>query len=1560
MKKRYVALLCIAALVLSVFALNIKAEAATNYLVGYSIKDINPWLDPEDHSKGLIENITMKGRGTIDSTRFVTHIHDDDGDGNVVYTYDGTDANVGTMTSWTPDPDGGDGIHATCIAITDAKGTTLLFISIDVLGAYSGLVSDAKTAIYEALGGDVIDKDNIIINGSHTHSSFDFSDGEMFRDEEARFGEYYDYVISQIAASAVEAMADRASAAMSMGSQNAGDVAQSDGEKYQLNFVRHYQRETYNYGDYDENGVLKEYATPYEIDFVQGSNFGTINGLRSYISQKLGVPAQPYYSSEYRKTLGVTFDTVEGVSGYQATKLADADDTMHLIKFDFGADSEKQPIVMLNWRAHATENGGDFFGAVSSDYIGPLRAMMKKNGFRMSYFLSNSGDIIINQFNSSAPADTPWRNLINKSEGVATESDTNAYGRALYTVAAACLKDNMSPKTPGDILTSVTSFTFDRQVDSEGLRAAVEAVKAEHPDDFNKVGDYYPYYHQHTDGKTYIINSYFHASSINGRMNNVEGDTGAVSITAVTLGNEAAFLAVPFEMADRYDSVDPLDDALNDWLDLSTKGGYGTPFLISCANGYSGYIPYSTEFIFNTEEYAEKTGKNAEAMLVFGAGSYEANVTAVAQDTGVKLVAHMLDTLKIQKSEIKTGYCEHCKETVTWKPFNNNTAEVQYEGHYYLTEDIVEGPRVIIYKGHNACFDLNGKTYSAKEMAFHTFSDGPVLSILDSVGTGKVIGHSRVGYTIEDSTQYRGGTLVASSDSTINIYGGTYSFEAVSDEEAVPLSQGGVLCVLGTVNMYAGNIIGADLEVTDWTDEENELPEHNGYGAAVYVGDLPGSALNISSGTITAGTVPESGEGRCVILAGGNSRLNLSGDAVIDEIMLMNITNRAQLNVTGEFTGSATVALCQAIAYAGTDGNSIGAHTDAVMNANAMRFVTYAKEDPNTPIAGAAIIIPDMTPDKNFDNRTLLRVRIPKYGPCQACGTDVDWQPVYNTIRIPSDANGHYYLAEDITAENGKRIVATRDHKICLNLNGKTYEVNDTAIHPYQYATINVMDMTTDKLGKIISHPGTQTTGGVILLSANSSVSIYAGTYAYEPTQSAPAGVVSGGIAYINNTGVLNVYGGKLVGTTIVNPGNTDVSTPGLGGTVTVLYGGKLNVAGGQLTSGVSASGKGDCVYLAAKGSRLELSGSGSIEEVYANWSDPDMITVNGAYTGVAELYFNPTNAPLSNDLDIGNSVNASFYVANLWIANSNDYSIKVSGTDLLLSTDKKAAIYTSETDPSPMTYATLEDALSVYDSGFIRLLDHHTTGDVTVDKTAILDLNGKSIQGTVTVVEGKTLYCGDCVTDDYDIEDGIYGKIKAVSGDVVGMSARVEGSKDYLKVTESDGVSFHRVNLTLTHITLTPENASVKYKGAFEGDRLVAENVKQFGIAYHLTEAPNATNLTPETYSRFTDFKPGEDMNGTYASTSVVNVMKTDRTDYHNGMNAKRSVHGSAYILTNDDEYLFGPVVSRSFREVVIETDEIWDTLNDDQKNAVVELYKRFESNMQYWGLENIMAAAQ
>jgi len=1025
------------------------------------------------------------------------------------------------------------------------------------------------------------------------------------------------------------------------------------------------------------------------------------------------------------------------------------------------------------------------------------------------------------------------------------------------------------------------------------------------------------------------------------------------------LGKGAAFVTAPFELADRYDAVNPLDNSLNDWLDLGSKGGFGTPFVLSCSNGYSGYIPYSTEYIYNTEEYATQMGKNEKAPLIWGPGSYEANISPGAPETGSGMVAHMLSMLQAHNTKVKSTYCEHCKATVNWMPFDNNTTAWQMNGHYYLTEDLTEGRKITVLQGMSVCLDLNGKTYNASGMAFHTYSNGPEMSIFDSstAKTGKVIGHSRVGYSTADSTQYRGGTLVASGGSTINIYGGTYSFEKLNDAEAVPVSQGGVALALGTINMYGGKIIGADLEVTDWVNANNVVPGDNGYGAAVYVAD--NGTFSISGGTVTAGTVPASGQGRCVTVTGIRGKVNISGNAVVDEVMLLNITNRTQLNVIGEWTGSATIAMGQKIAYAATNLNALGAHINGVMYANAMPYVTYTETDPNAPQNTGWVLFPDDAADATFGNQTLLRLRKPNTAVCAACGEVDTWISVYNNTRIPSDASGHYFLAENISAENGARIIAQRDQRICLNLNGKTYEVNDTAIHPYQHAQINVMDLTTQKQGKVISHPGGQTTGGVMLLSANSAVNIYSGTYSYVPTQDAPSAVVSGGVAYINNTGVLNVYGGKLQGAELVNPGNTGVSTPGLGGTVTVLSGGKLNVAGGQLTSGTSVNGKGDCVYMAAKASLLELSGNGSIEEVFANWSDVGMITVSGAYTGHTELYFNPANAPLSNGLDIGNSDGASFQMANLHITNSGDYSIKINGTDLVLSTDKKVAIYTSESDLNPSYYPTISDAVSMYEGGFIRLLSDMTE-NVHATKNAVLDLNGCDIDGTVTVDAGKTLYCMDTATDDYDIKDGIYGKIKAISGDVKGASARVEGTKDYMMITESDGISFHRVNLTLTHITLSPEKVSVYYKSAFEGDELVAANVKQFGIAFSLTEAPDKDNLVEGKYSKFYGFKAGEGMNGTSAGTYVINIMKDSNTEYENGMNAKHAIYGSAYVLTNEGEYYFGQVESRSFRDVVIGTNEIWDTLSAEQKTAVVGLYNRFEGNMKFWGLDKIMVAAQ
>ena len=82
------------------------------------------------------------------------------------------------------------------------------------------------------------------------------------------------------------------------------------------------------------------------------------------------------------------------------------------------------------------------------------------------------------------------------------------------------------------------------------------------------------------------------------------------------------------------------------------------------------------------------------------------------------------------------------------------------------------------------------------------------------------------------------------------------------------------------------------------------------------------------------------------------------------------------------------------------------------------------------------------------------------------------------------------------------------------------------------------------------------------------------------------------------------------------------------------------------------------------------------------------------------------------------------------------------------------------------------------------------------------------------SAADGCTLYCFDSQTDDYTVEDEAgYGRIRAVSGDVRGLpesSALAESG--YLMITEVDGVSFHRVSLQLTAMTLRASRAKDVY----------------------------------------------------------------------------------------------------------------------------------------------------
>ena len=134
-----------------------------------------------------------------------------------------------------------DYIYATCIAITDENDSTVLLITMDLIGAQTFMVEAMKTAVTKATG---VPADRIMIQGTHTHS------GPDVYNSDASITKYRQEYVEKLAQAAADAMADRSPATMQTGT----------GKTEGLSFVRHY---TTSAGDkiYGDNLTLPAGAT---------------------------------------------------------------------------------------------------------------------------------------------------------------------------------------------------------------------------------------------------------------------------------------------------------------------------------------------------------------------------------------------------------------------------------------------------------------------------------------------------------------------------------------------------------------------------------------------------------------------------------------------------------------------------------------------------------------------------------------------------------------------------------------------------------------------------------------------------------------------------------------------------------------------------------------------------------------------------------------------------------------------------------------------------------------------------------------------------------------------------------------------------------------------------------------------------------------------------------------------------------------------------------------------------------------------------------------------------
>lgn len=276
-------------------------------------------------------------------------------------------------------------------------------------------------------------------------------------------------------------------------------------------------------------------------------------------------------------------------------------------------------------------------------------------------------------------------------------------------------------------------------------------------------------------------------------------------------------------------------------------------------------------------------------------------------------------------------------------------------------------------------------------------------------------------------------------------------------------------------------------------------------------------------------------------------------------------------------------------------------------------------------------------------------------------------------------------------------------------------------------------------------------------------------------------------------------------------------------------------------------------------------------------------------------------------------------------------------------------------------SFGSVSEAVENCEAGSVITLKDNTVENIVVSKDISLDLNGFAITGDITATDGAAVTLKDSSTDDYSTEGG-YGKI---TGTVTG----VEAAKGYMKITENGETSFHRLNLDTVGVTARAIAGGMYFNSQFGGDEVVKRNIVAYGTAMGAGKMPN---FADKTYTRIDakNWMTGCDTEGNSRNlangTVLQGILGKNSGFSANVRNSQMQIYSQAYIELADGTRILGDVVCYSLRDVFEGTDtingidQIWNTLNDTQKQPVLQLYADFQRIMHGWNIPNIKAAAK
>ena len=562
---------------------------------------------------------------------------------------------------------------------------------------------------------------------------------------------------------------------------------------------------------------------------------------------------------------------------------------------------------------------------------------------------------------------------------------------------------------------------------------------------------------------------------------------------------------------------------------------------------------------------------------------------------------------------------------------------------------------------------------------------------------------------------------------------------------------------------------------------------------------------------------------------------------------------------------------------------------------------------------------------------------------------------------------GGTFLMNGGTIENGGATSSWTAGNVYIT-EGGTFTMNNGAIKDgHRLAADNTTKVTTAAGGNVYIYRGTFNLKGGAVSNTNQAAQganfhLNGGSAANKAVLNISGGTVSGGkassggniyLAGTTNNAVLTMTGGTVSGGTATVAGDNIYAKGALsqvmiaGGTADGIYadtGSVLALSGGSIGTDVQVL------------NRMYLSGSGSVESLQLNgtaqllvdkgWTGSACVAVEqklGYGQAVDGILWGTCGAAQANGAWTFSFVNGTAadapYTGQLLCADARQLGLFGAAEGKVKTA---GAGYVDETGKTVWA-ADSEAALKAYDFGkdpYVML-----TGETTLAG----DIRLKPVDDSLVLSGSGKVYGMDPSNDTYET----YHTVTVADGAAVTWAAEtVDPATGYRYIALMDGskLSFHRLALELTHVTLRTQKAGIYYKAEVACDEALAAQIDQHGVAVSILGMPDE-GFAADPNVGYTQILGAPE--SVFTSGSIINIFREGLSPEKNARRGEMKIYANPYLKLQDGTVLMAQEgAAYSLLDVMEAIEANWaDYVAQGKADTVKEFYQTWAScGMDTW----------